>query len=120
MPLDTSKRASHLGSWGARRESSLCRRTTQAAVCGLLTNGHFFTNLPMLMKPSPLSQVRSGFRGALALLVCTSLGLYADQVPNPSITASARPYNPSYAAGSLFDAANAEFASLGQGPVSAP
>jgi hypothetical protein len=53
-------------------------------------------------------------------LGCLSSNLFADQVPNPTVTAAARPFNASFAASNLFDAANAEFASLGQGAVSAP
>lgn len=75
-------------------------------------------NLPIC---TPL---RSGCRrGCLALtLLALAAGpaLHADQLPNPSVTASARPFNASYTAANLFDAANAEYASLSQGAVSAP
>jgi hypothetical protein len=46
--------------------------------------------------------------------------LQADQVPDPIVTASARPFNPSFNATNLFDAGNAEYASLTQGAVSVP
>jgi len=41
-------------------------------------------------------------------------------LPNPTITASARPYNADYTAVNLFDSALAEYATAGQGAVSAP
>ena len=44
--------------------------------------------------------------------------LAAGQLPNPAVTASARPFNASFTAANLFDTANAEYASLGQGAVS--
>ena len=49
-----------------------------------------------------------------------SPSLHADQLPHPSVTASARAFNASFTAANLFDAADAEFASLGQGAVSTP
>src|SRR5438067_12533617 len=57
------------------------------------------------------------------LLVSTflvPLELAATQLPNPTITASARPYNADYAAVNLFDSGLAEYATAGQGAVSAP
>src|SRR5690349_15071146 len=48
------------------------------------------------------------------------LNLQADQVPNPTVTAAARPFNASFNATNLFDPGTAEFASLSQGAVSAP
>ena len=57
----------------------------------------------------------------VASFVCgLTLGLQADQLPNPSVTASARPYNASYTAANLFDALDAEYATLGQAAVSVP
>lgn len=54
-------------------------------------------------------------------MVCAPVGLHADQVPNPTVTASARPFNASFTAANLFDTAgNTEYASLTQGAVSAP
>ena len=41
-------------------------------------------------------------------------------MPNPTVTAAARAFNASFTAANLFDTANAEFATLGQGAVSAP
>jgi hypothetical protein len=45
---------------------------------------------------------------------------HANQVPNPAVTASARPFNASYNATNLFDSLRAEFASQSQGVVSTP
>src|SRR5688572_23876041 len=44
----------------------------------------------------------------------------ADPVPNPVVTASARPFNATFTAENLFDTGTAEFASQSQGAVSAP
>jgi hypothetical protein len=46
--------------------------------------------------------------------------LPADQIPNPAITAFARPFSAAYAAANLFDSGTAEYATAGQGAVSAP
>src|SRR3954466_7907589 len=54
-----------------------------------------------------------------ALLVCAS-NLRADQLANPTITASARPFNASFGAANVFDTGTAEYASLTQGAVSVP
>jgi hypothetical protein len=56
---------------------------------------------------------------ALVSLAIASV-VHADQLPNPTVTASARPFNASFTAVNLFDSANAEYASLSQGAVSAP
>src|SRR6266540_1983866 len=59
--------------------------------------------------------------GALILTILfPPASLRGDQLPNPSVTAAARPFNASFNATNLFDTQNAEFASLGQGVVSAP
>ena len=42
------------------------------------------------------------------ILVAPSLAI-GDQVPNPTVTAAARPFNASFSAANLFDTANAEF-----------
>src|SRR6187402_3585196 len=55
-----------------------------------------------------------------AVSLCSPFASRADQVPNPVVTAAARPFNASFVAANLFDTANAEFASLSQGAVSAP
>jgi hypothetical protein len=57
---------------------------------------------------------------ALVFSAAISAPAFADQLPNPVVTASSRPYNGSYSATNLFDQANAEFASLGQLAVKAP
>jgi hypothetical protein len=44
----------------------------------------------------------------------------ANQVPNPTVTASARAFNASFTAVNLFDSGTAEYATLSQGAVSAP
>ncbi len=59
------------------------------------------------------------------LLLFTSLlaansAAFADQVPNPTVTASARAFNASFTAANLFDAGTAEYATASQGAVSAP
>ena len=54
------------------------------------------------------------------ILLALSLPLAAGQLPNPAVTASARPFNASFTAANLFDTADAEYASLGQGAVSTP
>ena len=57
----------------------------------------------------------------LLAMACAPVSLLADQVPNPTVTASARPFNASFTAANLFDTAgNTEYASLTQGAVSAP
>src|SRR5262245_58507268 len=69
----------------------------------------------------PILHLRLSFVScALAVALSCLPNLFADQVPNPTVTASARPFNASFLATNLFDAANAEYASLGQGAVSAP
>src|SRR5262249_34248157 len=42
----------------------------------------------------------------------------ADQLPNPAVTASARPFSPDYAAANLFDFADHEYATAGQNAIS--
>lgn len=56
----------------------------------------------------------------LALILIAPALTLGDQVPNPTVTAAARPFNASFSAANLFDTANAEFASLGQGAVTVP
>src|SRR5437868_3981400 len=53
-------------------------------------------------------------------LLAGAFGLQADQLANPTITASARPFNASFGAANVFDTGTAEFASLTQGAVSVP
>jgi hypothetical protein len=60
------------------------------------------------------------FVACLGLLGGLALCLQADQLPNPTVTASARPYSASFTAVNLFDGANAEFATLGQLAISTP
>ena len=58
---------------------------------------------------------------ALLAMAGVPIVLEADQVPNPTVTASARPFSASFSAANLFDTAgNTEYASLTQGAVSAP
>src|SRR5678815_892812 len=64
-------------------------------------------------------------RTVLASVVTGSLllaasSLRADQLANPTITASARPFNASFGAANVFDTGTAEYASLTQGAVSVP
>jgi hypothetical protein len=49
-----------------------------------------------------------------------ALSVAANQVPNPTVTASARAFNASFTAVNLFDSGTAEYATLSQGAVSAP
>jgi hypothetical protein len=57
---------------------------------------------------------------AFLAAIVLPVSLVANQVPNPSVTASARPFNASFAAPNLFDSGTAEYACLSQGAVSAP
>src|SRR4026207_277874 len=56
----------------------------------------------------------------LALVLASALRVQANQVPNPTITASARPFNASFTAANLFDSSTAEYATLSQGAVTTP
>jgi hypothetical protein len=56
----------------------------------------------------------------LALVLVSALRVQANQVPNPTITASARPFSAGFAAANLFDSSTAEYASLSQGAVNSP
>jgi len=60
--------------------------------------------------------------GLLAAVILASLpaALRADQVPNPSLTASATPYSPAYSADNMFLPGRNEFATASQGPCTAP
>jgi hypothetical protein len=53
-------------------------------------------------------------------LLLAASSLRADQLANPTITASARPFNASFGAANVFDTGTAEYASLTQGAVSVP
>src|SRR3569623_882443 len=57
---------------------------------------------------------------ALLFSAAISAPILGDQLPNPIVTASSRPYNGSYSATNLFDQANAEFASRGQLAIKTP
>ncbi|HUR47568.1 MAG TPA: hypothetical protein VMZ27_16920, partial [Candidatus Saccharimonadales bacterium] len=74
------------------------------------------------MSTSPaLSLSRSLFSGLVTgALLLSAFSLRADQVPNPTITASARAFNASFTAANLFDTGVAEYATLGQGAVTVP
>lgn len=48
------------------------------------------------------------------------LPVAANQVPNPTITASARPFNASFTAVNLFDSGSLEYATASQGAVTTP
>jgi hypothetical protein len=63
-----------------------------------------------------------GFPLALGLaLACVPPALRADQLPNPTVTASARAFNASFTAPNVLDNnAATEYASLTQGAVSVP
>jgi len=54
------------------------------------------------------------------LLLAAAWPSSADQLPNPAITASARPFNASFTAVNLFDTGTAEYATASQGVVSVP
>ena len=54
--------------------------------------------------------------GALcAVLASVASGAWADQLPNPAVTASADPFGPQYVADNVFDDAALEFATSGNG-----
>src|SRR5262245_24136730 len=54
------------------------------------------------------------------LLVAVAWPSFAGQLPNPTVTASARPFSASFTAANLFDSGTAEYASASQGVVSIP
>ena len=54
-----------------------------------------------------------------AALLATTQFASADQLTNPVVTASARPFSASFVAANLFDSGVAEYASLSQGEVKA-
>src|SRR5215212_2929544 len=56
----------------------------------------------------------------VALVLISALLVHANQVPNPAITASARPFSASFTAANLFDSSTAEYATLSQGAVTTP
>ena len=56
----------------------------------------------------------------LALVLVSALRVEANQVPNPTVTASARPFNASFTAANLFDSGTAEYATLSQGAATTP
>src|SRR5438552_14389183 len=75
------------------------------------------------MKTALSSPRFNSLLGQSLLLVSTlllPLELAATQLPNPTITASARPYNADYTSVNLFDSALAEYATAGQGAVTTP
>jgi hypothetical protein len=56
----------------------------------------------------------------LVWMLGSAFHVAGNQVPNPAVTGSARPFNASFTAANLFDSGLAEYASLSQGAVSIP
>ena len=62
-----------------------------------------------------MNRSSAGIVAAVAGLVLQSTALQATVLPNPSITAAADPFSPSFVASNVFDSLRAEFATSGNG-----